>query len=1155
MKILKISFKNLNSLKGEHCIDLEGGLLGEAGIFSITGPTGAGKSTILDAITLALFGKAARYEKESNPGEMMTRGTGECSAEVLFECGRGRYLAKWYRYRARQNPSGRLQSPSREVSQADSGEILAEKLREADQLIESLTGLDYHRFLRSVLLAQGRFKEFLDADDNERGELLEKITGTEIYSLISKKAYEFERNQTKAIEAATLKLGGVTLKTEEELLELKQQQASESEAIQKQRAELVSIQKKLQQFERHQQLVASLKTSKQRLEQWQVADQAFAPSRERLARHEATQVFQPALIEIDGYRQSEQSARKKLQALVLDAQKCQNNAAQTLAATAQFVQQQLQAQIKEIADTDAQRSKSEAAHKAISTWLEAHEGDRAIETILPELRTLGEAVRQSQLALERGEKEFESLQADLRKNESAQAAQQTAVDQAERALKQAQQAAQAARTAFTAAADEKSISEWQALEKSQRAAEQAAQALQSQRLQWQQQQSELTSLHEQVPPLQQALSQAKQSLATAEAQVAKERSILEDKQKIWAQARLIAKLETHRAALKPNEACPLCGSREHPYAEHLDSDEDANQQAVQAQKKQLAEAEKALSAQQAAHTRLDEKFQSLQQQITKVKAALTTQVERLTALATTAAYSGAIDDDKSFAHWLSQCAATHKETEVKLEQLATLDQAQRQAQEELTRCDTAHRLCAAALKSSHEQHAELSKKLAQLREEQAKSQQSTAERLLRFNQKLGPTLEAATAPAQTLSRTQSLEKQLAHYQAQREAQAQEQRKLNEIQTRLKALQESRARLEEEQAHWKQEIQSFDALAEPKTLAPTAIASHEAQRRSNCQSALDAARLAEHARQQQGTQVETVAQQLKTAQDSLSEALRPTPFDSIDELLAARLSQTDYKTLNDKQNQLKLEREQLRGRIAQIEEALEQSKAQALITAEAAEALQTQAQAIEETISVHNKRLGEIQLLLEQDAQARIAQASLIQEIKTLEKEARPWIELSALIGSASGDKFSKFAQGLTLSQLLALANQHLLDLNDRYQIQRTDPSELGLQIVDRYQADTIRPTRSLSGGESFLVSLALALGLSDLAGSNTRIESLFIDEGFGSLDTDTLDTALAALENLRMSNRTIGIISHVDALKQRISAQVRVEKASNGYGTLSLING
>ncbi|MFQ3271304.1 MAG: exonuclease SbcC, partial [Lentimonas sp.] len=271
MKILKITFQNLNSLKGEHSIDLENGLLSEAGIFSITGPTGAGKSTILDAITLALFGKAARYEKEANPGEMMTRGTGECAAEVLFECSKGRYTAKWTRARSRKKPDGKLQGSKREVAKADTGEILAEKLKEADTLVESLTGLDYHRFLRSVLLAQGRFKEFLDADDNERGDLLEKITGTEIYSRISKKAYQIEVEHKEAIHTANLRLDGVELKSNEALTALKEEQASKATEIATFKAQLKALQDQLQRFDTHQQLTRTLEQSNQAWLGWQTA--------------------------------------------------------------------------------------------------------------------------------------------------------------------------------------------------------------------------------------------------------------------------------------------------------------------------------------------------------------------------------------------------------------------------------------------------------------------------------------------------------------------------------------------------------------------------------------------------------------------------------------------------------------------------------------------------------------------------------------------------------------------------------------------------------------------------------------------------------------------------------------------------------------------
>ena len=152
-----------------------------------------------------------------------------------------------------------------------------------------------------------------------------------------------------------------------------------------------------------------------------------------------------------------------------------------------------------------------------------------------------------------------------------------------------------------------------------------------------------------------------------------------------------------------------------------------------------------------------------------------------------------------------------------------------------------------------------------------------------------------------------------------------------------------------------------------------------------------------------------------------------------------------------------------------------------------------------------------------------------------------------MIGSKEGDKFRTFAQGLTLDRLVRLANGHLQRLDGgRYALQRSD-SGLGLRVADGWQADVVRDVRTLSGGESFLVSLALALGLSDLVSHTTRIDSFFLDEGFGSLDPDSLDLALDALDGLNAEGKLIGVISHVDAVKERIPVQLRVRK-TRGLG-------
>jgi exonuclease SbcC len=161
--------------------------------------------------------------------------------------------------------------------------------------------------------------------------------------------------------------------------------------------------------------------------------------------------------------------------------------------------------------------------------------------------------------------------------------------------------------------------------------------------------------------------------------------------------------------------------------------------------------------------------------------------------------------------------------------------------------------------------------------------------------------------------------------------------------------------------------------------------------------------------------------------------------------------------------------------------------------------------------------------------------------------------LAELIGSADGKKFSEFAQGLTLTRLTELANRHLNRLTDRYRITRNPQEYLDLLVVDHYQADSTRSMNSLSGGESFLVSLALALGLSELAGHKTQIETLFIDEGFGTLDADALEVALTALEILQGTGKMIGIISHVEALKERVSTQINVRKGVGGISTLRVV--
>ena len=180
-----------------------------------------------------------------------------------------------------------------------------------------------------------------------------------------------------------------------------------------------------------------------------------------------------------------------------------------------------------------------------------------------------------------------------------------------------------------------------------------------------------------------------------------------------------------------------------------------------------------------------------------------------------------------------------------------------------------------------------------------------------------------------------------------------------------------------------------------------------------------------------------------------------------------------------------------------------------------------------------------------------------EKIETLKKKKesfKVWVKLNELVGSADGAKFKKFAQGITLDQLIDLANQHLEILSPRYLLARNQDKQLELEVIDAYQGNVIRPVSTLSGGESFIVSLALALGLSELASQKIAIDSLFLDEGFGSLDSESLETALNALNLLQNSGKMVGVISHVEALKERIPLQIRVLPNGDGTSFISMIS-
>lgn len=210
--------------------------------------------------------------------------------------------------------------------------------------------------------------------------------------------------------------------------------------------------------------------------------------------------------------------------------------------------------------------------------------------------------------------------------------------------------------------------------------------------------------------------------------------------------------------------------------------------------------------------------------------------------------------------------------------------------------------------------------------------------------------------------------------------------------------------------------------------------------------------------------------------------------------------------------------------------------------------------LSEAMAEAQQRLGALDAELQRDEAARARAADLASDIAAAQAELATWQRVEEAIGSAGGDRFRRFAQGVTLDHLVHLANEQLRALSPRYRLARSTGADLALHVVDRDMGDERRATRSLSGGERFLVSLALALALSGLEGRQSFVDTLFIDEGFGSLDAETLDLAVDALETLQGRGRKVGVITHVAGMMDRIGVQVRVEKRGSGRSVVRVVD-
>ncbi|MDD2884126.1 MAG: AAA family ATPase [Dechloromonas sp.] len=1166
MKILRLRLRNLNSLKGEWSIDFTQPPFAdpaEGGLFAITGPTGAGKSTLLDAICLALYHQTPRLDKIStSDNDIMTRHTADCLAEVEFEVKGRAYRSFWSQRRARDKADGALQPARVELATAD-GEILSSQSNEKLKRIEALTGLDFPRFTKSMLLAQGGFAAFLNAHANERADLLEQLTGSALYGDISQRVFETARDARQQLAQLRARADGVALLSADERTAKTQEMARLEQLQATQRTQASQWQQQRQWRLELGQAEQDIASGQQRLATARLALAEAVPDLQRLARSEPAAELQPS------YQQWQQHAST-----------CRDSAASLQQGQAeQIALQQQQLTAAEYAAGLARQQHQQALQHFQQSQAEQQSLDNFFKQQVKRGQ-LGEqlAVWREQLSQHA---RLQQTLADLAQTHQALARQQQAKQQAlteqARTVDHAEQGKMAAERQLTACL-------------SQQEAALAGQPLADWRQQGQRAQHTVNGWQQTLLLARQGRELAANSqqgnarIATTSQQIAEQEKLLldlrarhktlkaqlADKEKLLEQEKRIKDLEAHRQQLQAGHACPLCGSLDHPaLATYAALDVTATEAAVQACRRDLdALTEDGTRRREGQAAQQAQRAEWLRQQEQNTQAQADWQTAwRSQCQALPEAQRPGSDDWQDSERLSSALAEAENQARQLVDRVKTLEageQAISQARQ------LAHAAAQTRLRAGNQY--DLLRRDAQALAEQGteldKNRQARQQEIDALLSQRQASLHQAGHPLPT---------EPATWLAEREAEWRDWQAKQQTRQQLAATL-SRQQLASEQtaqaaARWSDIAQTLRSTVRhpqnpspaPTTLSAEALIAAEATYEARSQA------LAEHAGrlQQLAATLNTQQASLHHAEQTWQQALDRSPFPDLAAFLAALLPTAERQALQQTQSNLQQALHQASTLLDNAQEKkqrllaaipLTEAHATHLAPEQQAEYVPAVAELARRLAELDTQRqgtaeqLGTLRSELANDAARRAQQAALMAEIDHHSRDSELWQRLDGLVGSARGDKFRKFAQGLTLEHLLQLANRHLGRLHGRYSLRRKTSGELELDIVDSWQGDTCRDTRTLSGGESFLVSLALALALSDLVSHQTSIDSLFLDEGFGTLDGDTLEIALAALDTLNASGKMIGIISHVDRLKERIPVQIRVDKGGGvGHARLRVV--
>lgn len=1146
MKFLQLEILNLASLdkQGGEVINFEEGALGESTIFSIVGPTGSGKSTLLDAICLALYNRAPRYPRkkgdknqnieifgaadasESNrlaptdSRNILTRGKKEGYSKLIFLANNGSiYRAEWHvrfqrvRY---ENAKTALYKITR------NGEEVTEEAADWNEL-PNIIGLDYDQFLRTVLIAQGSFANFLTAKENERYELLEKLIGCEeTYTNIATEIKKAKDQATDAYNqmAASVEAVKQNLLNDEELAQLKEEIDRLEKAEKELDSQLKAISKDLQWFEENDKQIKQITICQSDMKQAADAIKAMQAQILRLQLHDEVQPAVNLLQEVERQTQSIHEQEEnilKAEANIKSQESAIDESEKILDSLKEAVgkaQEQLEKALPVIAEARALKTKIEAAMPNLK------EKKEALELAQKENQTALKDVEENTRNIQKWEAETEKANLALKTTQEEIAKQKQVLHEATQA---AEQAWETERKKTAGQNIEELQSHKSAAEKKLQDVQQAIKVvahLNTATAEKQKNEERILVLGKRNAEIDEALGKLTIEALTQETLTLRNAYTLMVSEK-W---------EIHRANLTEGKPCPICGSTTHPYHTDNRQFEEATTELLQLLKvkedllKLQQKEEKELSGERKQN---DGEVQTLQKQQEKLSGEIATYEEDWKALiaqypkipkaeaelkSLLPIYENKAKDASSK---LSLFNKIQKEIErlTQLKDKAVKDEAayeskastiQNKAQENTSTCATKlaeQKALTSNLISQQKSKEEAYWKALQTWNSAKKEMEEWQEKYKQILNGEEPDAAEQRLTAAKDEATKAADKQNENINKLKAELANSKGSHQTMLSQNKTMKENLQEKEKELDLW---IEEYNKQLEEKSNEGKDSEETDSKEKG----------IEERGIRPRFIDRNTIWEMLHSAEDW--NAIRREK----DEKEKAVASTTALYQSAEKAHQQHLEHQPAQTRDALLaiqQEYQERSQRNELIAANAR--MQNHQEAL--------KQLGD-------KAEA----------LKLVTQEKDDWTAITDAIG-ADGKTLRKIAQCYTLSFLITHANQEIRKFNSRYELQQVKHS-LGIRVIDHDRADDIRDTTSLSGGETFIVSLGLALGLSALSSRNISFENLFIDEGFGTLDPDTLATVIDSLAMLQSSQgKKVGVISHTDTMSERITTQIRIIKNGN----------